>query len=63
MVSSTPLLDRGDELAGDGAAHDLVDELEARAPLERLDAEGAHAELPVTAALLLVLALGLGGAG
>ena len=31
------LLHRGDELAGDGAADDLVDELEARAALERLD--------------------------
>ena len=28
------LLHGGDELAGDGAAHDLVDELEAGAPLE-----------------------------
>ena len=28
-----PLLDRGDELAGDGPAHDRVGELEAGAPL------------------------------
>ena len=54
------LLDRGDELARDRAADDLVDELEAAAALERLDPHERHAELPVTAGLLLVLALGLG---
>ena len=54
------LLDRGDELAGDRAADDLVDELEAAAALERLDAHERDAELPVAAGLLLVLALGLG---
>ena len=54
------LLDRGDELPGDGAADDLVLELEALAPLERLDADDGDAELAVAAGLLLVLALGLG---
>ncbi len=53
------LLDRGDELAGDGAADDLVDELEPAAALERFDAEERDPELPVAAGLLLVLALGL----
>ena len=57
------LLDRGDELAGDRAADDLVDELEAGAALERLDPQERHAELAVPAGLLLVLALGLGLVG
>ncbi len=53
------LLDRGDELAGDRAADDPVDELEARAAFERLDAQERDAELPVAARLLLVLPFGL----
>ena len=57
------LLHRGDELTGDRAADDLVDELEAAAALERLDPHERHAELPVPAGLLLVLALGLGLVG
>ena len=60
IVSCDALLDRGDELAGDRAADDLVDELEAAAALERLDAHERDAELAVTTGLLLVLALGLG---
>ena len=60
MASSDALLHRRDVLPGDGAAHDLVDELEALAALERLDADRRHAELAVAAGLLLVLALGLG---
>ena len=60
IVSCDALLDRGDELAGDRAADDLVDELEAAAALERLDPHERDAELAVTAGLLLVLALGLG---
>ena len=56
------LLDRGDELAGDGAADDLVDELEALAPAPGRHPQEAHAELAAPARLLLVLALGLGGA-
>ena len=54
------LLHGRDELPGDGAADDLVDELEARASLEGLDAHEGHAELAVAAGLLLVLALGFG---
>ena len=60
MVSSMPFSHGRDELAGDGPAHDLVDELEAVAALEGLDAQDGHAELAVAAGLLLVLALGLG---
>ena len=60
LVSSDALLDRGDELAGDHAADDRVDELEAGAALERLDAQRRDAELAVAAGLLLELALGLG---
>ena len=44
------LLDRGDELAGDRAADDLVDELEAGAAVERLDPQEGDAELAVAAA-------------
>ena len=57
------LLDRGDELAGDRPADDLVDELEAGPAVEGLDPQPRHAELAVAAGLLLVLALGLGLAG
>ena len=57
------LLHRRDVALRDGAADDLVVELEAAAPLERLDPQHAHGELAVAAGLLLVAALGLGGAG
>ena len=57
------LFHRRDELAGDRAADDRVDEDEAFATLERLDPQVCDAELAVTAGLLLVLALGLGGLG
>ncbi len=51
------LLHGRDVLPGDGTAHDLVDEVEALAPLEGLDPQRGHAELAVAAGLLLVLAL------
>ena len=51
------LLDRGDEVARDHPADDLVDELEAFAARQRLDLEPAIAELAAAAGLLLVLAL------
>src|SRR5262249_56957237 len=51
------LLDGGDELTRDGAADDLVDELEAGPSLLRLDAHERHAELAVAARPLLVLPL------
>ena len=57
------LFDCGNEVARDHAADDRVDELVAGAALLRLDAQPRHRELPVAAALLLELALGLGGAG
>ncbi len=56
------LLDRRDEVARDGAAEDVVDELEAAAARERLDAEPGVAVLAAPARLLLVLALHLGAA-
>ena len=49
------LVDRGDEVARDGAAHDLVDELVAEAPVG-FEVDDADAELAATARLLLVLA-------
>ena len=57
------LFHRGDELPGDGAADDRVHEDEALSALERLDPQVGDAELAVTAGLLLVLALRLGGLG
>ena len=60
IVSSMPFSTAGMNCRGDGAADDLVDELEALAAVERLDAESRDAELAVAAGLLLVLALGLG---
>ncbi|GAO26586.1 hypothetical protein ALISP_6406 [Alicycliphilus sp. B1] len=51
------LLDRGHELAGDGAALDLVDELEAGAARQRFHAQVHLAELAGAAALLLVAVL------
>src|SRR6185437_12291920 len=56
------LFDRGDEVARDGAAEDLVDELEASAAFERLHADLAVAELAVAAGLLLVPSLHVGPA-
>src|SRR4029078_8460268 len=57
------LLDRGDVLLRDHAADDGVRELQARAPLERFDAQPRDRELAVATGLLLDLAFGLGGAG
>ena len=54
------LLDRGNVLARDDAADDLVDELEAAAARQRLDLEPRVAELAAAAGLLLELALRLG---
>ena len=54
------LLDRRDEVLGDRAAEDVVDELEVRAARERLHADPAVAELAVAAGLLLVAPVGLG---
>src|SRR5687768_6578660 len=55
------LLDRRDELPGDHAADDLVDELEAGAALGRLDLQIADAVLAVAAGLADVPSLSLGG--
>ena len=49
--------DRGNELAGYGAADGLVDELESRAPLQRLDLQIDLAKLAGTAGLFLVSAM------
>src|SRR3712207_3177881 len=57
-----PLLNRGDELARDGAADDAVLELEARAAGQRGELYPRIAELAPAAGLLLVAALGLGRA-
>ena len=51
--------DGGDEVARNGAAEDLVGELEAAAARQRLHADLAVAELAVAAGLLLVAALAL----
>src|SRR5205814_2355592 len=48
------LVHRGPEALRDDAADDLVDELVALMPLERLDHDGAVAELAAAARLLLV---------
>ena len=53
-------LDRRHELAGDGAALDLVDELEAAAARQRLDAQEHLAELAGAAGLLLVAMVAFG---
>ena len=55
------LFDGGDEVAGDGAAEDVVDELEAAAAREGFDADLAVAELAVASALFLVAAVAGGG--
>src|SRR5512142_1451596 len=57
------LLDGGDELARDGAAGDLVDELVAFAAGLRLDPQVTMAVLAAAARLLDVLAFGLGVLG
>ena len=54
------LLDRGNEVAGNGAAEDFVGELEAAAAGQRLHPDLAVAELAVAAGLLFVPSLGLG---
>src|SRR5688572_17966277 len=57
-----PLLDRRPEVMRYDPTDDLVDELEAGAPLQRLDLDPAHAVLPMAARLLDVAALGARGA-
>ena len=54
------LFHRGNEIVGNGAAEDVVHELETGAARQRLHAHPADAELAVSAGLLLVLALGVG---
>src|ERR1700687_135482 len=56
------LFNRGDELARNHAADDVVLELEAATTLERLDLEPAIAVLAAAPRLALVLALSLGAA-
>src|SRR5438046_2242281 len=55
------LFDRRHELSRDGAAEDVVDELELRAARQRLDLDLAVAELAVASGLLLVPAVRFGG--
>src|SRR6187397_3232848 len=55
--------DGRDELPGNRAAEDVVDELEVAPARQRLDLDLAIAELPVAARLLLVSAVRLGGRG
>src|SRR5688572_5528574 len=58
------LLHRADELPRHGASHHGVFEDEARAARKGLDVQDGHAELSMTARLLLLLALhALHGAG
>ena len=57
------LLDGRDELPRNGAAEDVVDELEVAAARQRLHLDLAVAELAVAAGLLLVPAVRLGGRG
>ena len=54
------LLDGGNEVARDGSAEDIVDELKAGAALERLDANLAVAELAVASGLFFVAAMRVG---
>ena len=54
------LLHRRNVVLGNGAAEDIVHELESRAARQRLHAHAADAELAVAAGLLLVLAFGVG---
>src|SRR5690606_20015077 len=55
------LVDRGDELAGDDAADDRVDEVVALATPARAEPHVAVAELTAPARLFLVPAMALGG--
>ena len=57
------LLDAGDELSRNGAADDLVDELETGSLRERFDLDIADRVLAVSAGLLDVAAMALGAAG
>ncbi len=54
QVVAQPFLDGGDEVARHHAAHDLVDEAEARAARQRLDLDLDVGELAVAAGLPLV---------
>src|SRR6202030_1500496 len=54
------LLPRGDVVLGDGAAEDVVHELESRPARQRFHTHSANAELAVTSGLLLVLSFGIG---
>ena len=54
------LLHRRDEVPGDGAAENVVHELEPRPARQRLHLHPGDAELPAPARLFLVLAFGLG---
>ena len=56
------LFDRGNPVLGDGAAKDVVDELDALAAFGRLHLDAADAELAVAAGLFFVLAFGIGAA-
>ena len=63
IASCTPFSTAGMNWRGIAPPTMASDELEARTPLKRLHTQIGDAELPVTAGLLLVLALGLGRAG
>src|SRR5260370_24479839 len=54
------LFDGGNPVLRDGAAKDVVHELDALAALNRLHLDAAYAELAVATALLLVLAFDVG---
>src|SRR5208283_5278993 len=56
------LLDRGYEVSGNRAAKHFVGKLKLRAAFERLHADPAIAELPMSASLLLVASLDVGPA-
>src|SRR5947207_15766584 len=62
QVIDQPLLDRWNEVSRHHAAHDLVDEAEARAARQGLDLDLDVGELAVAAGLALVARM-LGGAG
>ena len=54
------LFHRRNPVLGNRAAENIVHELDSRAARQRLHLDAAHAELPVAAGLLLVLAFGVG---
>src|SRR5258708_7490016 len=54
------LLDGGNPVLRDGAAKDIVDELDALAALDRLHLDAAYAELAVATGLLFVFAFDVG---